>query len=369
MLFTFFSLFTVFSRSEYVELTSKNVNEYIGGSKTSFVKFYSPNCGHCKAMQADFDEAATTFTDVTFAGVNCVDQKDICEKHKVTGYPTIYLFKAGDKKGIEFNGQRTVDGFDDFIENYTTFKAKRPPPVFLELNPVNFDKQVANRTCTFVTFFAPWCGHCKAFLPKAKVAATAFLNEPNASIGRINCEEYRDFCSQKEVTGYPTIKLFKNTGEVIPFTGSRTAEDVASFLNENCGTERAVSGLLTDTAGLISEARQIVNEFLEGDKEEARKKMAEIKGADLYLKVMDRIIQKGVDQIKKDLEIMNGIITSRKGSMKALDGIKRRYNVFHEFTYVQTPTPAPTPVPETPAPETPAPEAPKQEASSEKAEL
>lgn len=348
MFFSLFFLFSAFSRSEYVEITSKNVNEYIGGSKTSFVKFYSPNCGHCRAMQADFDEAATTFTEVTFGGVDCIAQKDICEKHKISGYPTIYLFKPGDKKGIEFSGQRTVDSFDDFIENYTTFKAKRPPPVFLELNPVNFDHQIANRTCTFVTFFAPWCGHCKAFLPQAKIAATAFLVEPNASIGRINCEEYRDFCSQKEVSGYPTIKLFKNTGEIIPYSGSRTAEGVASFLNENCGTERAINGLLTDQAGLISEARKIVNEFLEGSKEEARKKMAEIKDSDLYLKVMDRIMDKGIDQIKKDLEIMNGIIKSRKSSIKALDGIKRRYNVFKEFTWLPTPTPVPT-LPPSPA--------------------
>lgn len=349
MFFSLFSLFSVFSRSEYVELTSKNVNEYIGGSKTSFVKFYSPNCGHCRAMQADFDEASTTFTDVTFGGVDCVAQKDICDKHKVNGYPTIYLFKAGDKKGIEFSGQRTVDGFDDFIENYTTFKAKRPPPVFVELNPLNFDNQTASRTCTFVTFFAPWCGHCKAFLPQAKIAATAFSVEPNASIGRINCEDYKDFCSQKEVTGYPTIKLFKNTGEVIPYSGSRTADGVVSFLNENCGTERAVNGLLTDTAGLIAGAREIVNEFLEGDKEEARKKMSEIQGTEVYLKVMDRINQKGIDQIKKDIETMDGIIKAKKSSMKAIDGIKRRYNVFKEFTYVPTPVPTPevTPVPET----------------------
>lgn len=363
MIFSVFFLLLAISRAEYVEITKKNVNEYIGGSKTSFIKFYSPSCGHCRAMKADFDEAATTFTDVTFGGVDCTAQKDICDAHKVSGYPTLLLFKAGEKTGIEFNGQRTVDSFDDFIENYTTFKAKRIPPVFLELNPVNFDHQISNRTCTFVTFFAPWCGHCKAFLPQAKIAAAAFINEPNASIGRINCEEYKDFCSQKEVSGYPTIKLFKNTGEVIQYSGGRTAEAVAAFLNENCGTERAIDGLLTDQAGLIAEARQIVNEFLQGSKEEAKKKMAEIKGSDIYLKVMDRIMTKGVEQIKKDVEIMKGILDSRKSSIKALDGIKRRFNVFNEFLYVPTPSPEPT-LPPTPV-VTPNPEA----ASEKQAEL
>ena len=91
--------------------------------------------------------------------------------------------------------------------------------------------------------------------------------------------------------------------------------------------------------------------------------MAEIKGSDIYLKVMDRIMTKGVEQIKKDVEIMKGILDSRKSSIKALDGIKRRFNVFNEFLYVPTPSPEPT-LPPTPV-VTPNPEA----ASEKQAEL
>lgn len=329
------SLFFAFTSSAVIELTKVNVNEYIGGQKTSFVKFYSPNCGHCSAMAPAFEEASTTFTEVSFAGVDCINQKDICDKHKVTGYPTIFLFKPGDKTGIEFKGERSADGFDDFIENYTTFKAKRPPKVLVDLNPLNFQEQVNNRTCTFVTFFAPWCGHCKHFLPEAKAAALAFMVEPNVEIGRLNCEQYKNFCEEHSVTGYPTIKLFKNTGEQVDYSGPRTSQGVADFLNEHCGTQRGTDGLLIDTAGLLEGAAEIVKEFLSGDKKAAREKMAALEGSQIYLKVMDRYIEKGVDQIRKDVATMKSILDAKKGSAKALDGMKSRFNVFNQFIPVQ----------------------------------
>ncbi|OHT17640.1 Thioredoxin family protein [Tritrichomonas foetus] len=289
-------------------------------------------------MAAEFAEAATTFTDVTFGGVDCSVNKKVCEKHKIDGYPTIYLFKEGKTEGIEFHGQRSVDGFCDFIENYTTSKAKRPPKVFIELNPLNFENHTSSRKCLFVTFFAPWCGHCKRFLPEAKIAAAAFQVEEDAAIGTVNCELYKEFCDGVGVSGYPSIKLFKDNSS-IEYDGPRTADGVASFINKNCGTERAANGLLLDTAGIVDEATPLVKEFLAG-KADALERMKAIKGAEFYVKVMERINAKGVEQVQKDMETMNKILTARKGSYKALDGMKRRYNVFNEFI----PKPEPEPV-------------------------
>jgi len=229
------------------------------------------------------------------------------------------LFKPGDTKGIEYSGSRSVDSFCDFIENYTTFKAKRPPKVLHELNPISFDNFTNARKCTFVTFYAPWCGHCKHFMPQAKIAATAFQYEKDAAVARLDCDKYDEFCKRFEVTGFPTIKLIKD-GEAIAYTGARTAEAVCDFINENCGTERAATGLLNDKAGIIPEATEIAKQFISenSDKNELIERMKAIKGADFYVKVMLRYLKGGAEQINKDISTISIELGVRQEQMNCL---------------------------------------------------
>lgn len=338
----FFISLALFCRAEYVEITKDNAKQLIGGPKPVFVKFYSPNCGHCRAMAEDFAEAATTFTDVIFAGVDCTANNAVCDSHKVDGYPTLKLFLPGKTDGIEFSGTRSVDSFCDFIENYTQYKAKRPPQVMHELNPLNFEKRITEEKCTFLTFYAPWCGHCKRFLPQARIAAASLVGEPNISVSKVNCDQYHELCESYGVQGFPTIKLFKgSTAEPLKFEGHRTADAVIDFINKECGTEREVGGLLNERAGLIEAAAPVVEEFLTGDRAAAIEKMKAIPGAEFYVKVMDRYQQKGKEQVEKDMETMMGILTAKKSSWAALDGMKKRYNVFAQFIPKPTPTPEP----------------------------
>lgn len=62
-----------------------------------------------------------------------------------------------------------------------------------------------------------------------------------------------DAAPNKEIAGrygvesYPTIKFFPRGGkEVESYEGGRTEEAFVTFLNERCGTHRAVGGGLTD---------------------------------------------------------------------------------------------------------------------------
>jgi protein disulfide-isomerase A6 len=339
----FVSLLLCLVQSEYVEITSSNVKQLIGGPRPIFVKFYLQTCGHCRAMAEDFAEASATFTNVTFGGIDCKEESKICKRYKVKGYPTIYLFPAGKTTGIEFDGTRSVDGFCDFIENYTTFRAKRPPKVLVELNPLNFDHYLNQSQCLFVTFYAPWCGHCQHFLPQAKIAAKALQPDTNVILGVLNGDQYREF-SAPYVKGFPSIKAWINN-ETIDYTGGRRAGDVISFINEKCGTQRLISGYLNEKAGLIDAASAIVAEFLIAeDKKSYIPKIKEIPGAEFYLKVMERYINKGPEQIKKDMNTIMVILETKKGSWQSMDGMKKRFNVFAEF-FPKPATPTPTPPP------------------------
>jgi hypothetical protein len=59
---------------------------------------------------------------------------------------------------------------------------------------------------------------------------------------------------------------------------------------------------------------------------------------------MERYLAKGLDQLVTDKLTMEGILATREGSAAALDGMKRRLNVFLEF--IKPPGPDPTPEPE-----------------------
>jgi protein disulfide-isomerase A6 len=336
------TLLLLLAKSDYVELTGTNVYDYIGGRRAVFTKFYLPTCGHCKAMAAGFAEAATLFTDVAFTGVDCSVEHDLCFRHNATRYPTILLFPAFREEGIQFTGARTVDGFCDFIEEQTPFKSKRPPNYMAELHPLNFNETVNRTKCVFTTFYVPWCGHCKKFLPEAKLAANALLPDADVLVSAVNCDKYREFCDPF-VKGFPTIRLFQG-GTNVSYNRQRTADDVLRFLNQRCGTQRTANGLLIDDAGLVPEASAIMWEFPNStDKESFLPRLQAIPEASFYVTVLQRYLAKGVSHIKKDMVSMMGVMLGRKASWEALDGLKKRYNVFAEF-FPRTPTPSPPPL-------------------------
>jgi protein disulfide-isomerase A6 len=331
-----------FSHSVYIDITSENQPTVIGGDRPIFVKFFSPTCGHCRAMAEDFAEAAAAFTEVDFGGVDCSIEVDFCTSQKIEGYPTLLLYLPKSKEGISYEGTRTSDAFCDFVENYTNFRAKRPPKVYVDLNPLNFERHLAENRCLLVTFYARWCQHSKRWLPQSRTVATALIPDRNVSVALVNCESYDEFCDRFDVKSFPAIRLFTE-GNVVAFDGSRSAANVLEFVNEYCGTGRDVNGLLNDTAGVIPEAAPIVQEFLENEegRSEAIKKMKEVEGADFYVKVMERFVAGGISQIRSDMAKMGGMLAQRKAGWTVLDGMKKRYNIFAQFDPPLTPTPAP----------------------------
>lgn len=65
-----------------------------------------------------------------------------------------------------------------------------------------------------------------------------------------DAESNRPLAEKYEIKSFPTIKFFPKGGEPIDYNGGRGEADFVQFLNEKCGTHRAVGGGLNDQVGV-----------------------------------------------------------------------------------------------------------------------
>jgi protein disulfide-isomerase A6 len=66
-----------------------------------------------------------------------------------------------------------------------------------------------------------------------------------------DAEPNRPLAEKYGVKSFPTIMFFAKGGEPVDYTGGRSEADFVAFLNEKCGTHRAVGGGLNDEVGVV----------------------------------------------------------------------------------------------------------------------
>jgi protein disulfide-isomerase A6 len=345
MLFVF-ALLAVAQASNVVSLTSSNFDSFVGGPKGAFVKFYAPWCGHCKALAPDYEKVADMFgksPKVTVAEVNCDEDKPLCGRFSVNGYPTLKFFPSQSIKPTDYKGSRTADEIATFIEQNSGARRVGPRTDVLALNEANFDKIVMDSSKdALVKFYAPWCGHCKALAPVYEKLATAFKNEDNVVVAEVNCDVESKLCSRFSVSGFPTLKFFpKANKEGESYEGGRELDDLLQHLNSNLNLDRLASGMLGGQAGKIAQLDQLAAKYLAAQDKPALLTHAQTivaslsgpaaKNGKFYVKFMELISNKGAEFVQTEKARLQRVIDGGNVSGKKLDDFTIRLNILNSF--------------------------------------
>ncbi|CAI7810488.1 unnamed protein product [Closterium sp. NIES-54] len=107
----------------------------------------------------------------------------------------------------------------------------------VELTPNNFGDYVGTEKAVFVKYYAPWCGHCKKLAPDYEKLASAFKKTKTVAIAKVDCDVYKEMCSDYRVRGYPTLKWFPAGTDIpVDYDGRRVAASMVTWVNEKLGT-------------------------------------------------------------------------------------------------------------------------------------
>ena len=81
-----------------------------------------------------------------------------------------------------------------------------------------------------VLYYAPWCGHCKNFMPEWNKLSQNIGNNGSVDVKKVDCDANPEEAEQNDVDGFPTVVLHKDSNS-IKYEGERSEEAIMKWIN------------------------------------------------------------------------------------------------------------------------------------------
>jgi len=209
------------------------------------IKFYSPNCGGCKAIEATWNQVVEHFAKektVRTAELNCVMNTRACTHgYNIQTLPTLAMYQ--NNKEIHYTGERTAEAIIqwanshvpeiEFVagknEQFYEQKAKKrlpwstldESPVVHVLNEKNFAESIAKDWA--LVFF-----HIGSGFDQDRIPTLVQLGEKltNDKVAVMNVYEKDEFTTKYDLNAFPTMGLFLNGEPVELYPKQITEQNV-----------------------------------------------------------------------------------------------------------------------------------------------
>lgn len=166
-----------------------------------------------------------------------------------------------------------------------------------QLTDDDFESSISEFDTALVMFYAPWCGHCKRLKPDFEKAASILnKNDPPIYLVKVDCTESgKSTCSNFDVSGYPTLKIFRLGKVAKEYNGPRNADGIVKYMKSQVGPgSKKLSSLLDFTKWFAKEEVTVVGFF---------KKDSDLKKA--FLNVADKLREKVSFAHTEEDEVLN----------------------------------------------------------------
>lgn len=142
---------------DVIVLNDSNFDENVLSSKDIwFVEFYAPWCGHCKALEPEWNEVATRFKGkVKFAKVDATTENQLSNRFDIQSYPTILYWNYGEGKQAmnygKYEQARDAAAISTFANNLLD-KADIQPEVHQLTRQSVYDNECKGMVICVMTF-------------------------------------------------------------------------------------------------------------------------------------------------------------------------------------------------------------------------